>query len=201
MALLASTAALASKDDVDVARLNNNLNQLASDPILGIYAQAEQALAHDAIGQLTQASSRERPHALYIAERRVDQAKAAAQLQQTQSQLTQLDRQHADLVLERSHIDADSARRELEFQRMQYQMSQEETARLQQQGQEAADQATAARPEADQARKLAAAQSRVAQAAKKEAQLAAKAAKALRSQMQDDSQSPSTPTSSSNGGH
>ncbi|GLQ48063.1 hypothetical protein GCM10007862_31140 [Dyella lipolytica] len=185
LALLASTAAQARKDDLDVDRLNNSLNQLASDPNLGIYAQADQALARDAISQLTQASSRERPHALYIAERRVDQARAEAQLQVAQRQLNQLDQENAQLQLDRSRIDATAAQQQLDVQRMQYQLSQQETARLQAQGQEAADQAAQARAEADQARRLAAAQSKVAQAAKRQAELAAKAAKALRSQMQD----------------
>jgi hypothetical protein len=185
LVLLASTAAQARKDDLDVDRLNNSLNQLASDPNLGSYAQADQSLAREAINQLTQASSRERPHALYIAERRVDQARAEAQLQVAQRQLNQLDQENAQLQLDRSRIDAAAAQQQLDIQRMQYQLSQQETARLQAQGQEAADQAAQARAEADQARKLAAAQSKVAQAAKRQAELAAKAAKALRSQMQD----------------
>jgi hypothetical protein len=186
LALAASGTAQASRnDDLDLARLNNSLSQLANDPTLGIYAQAEQSLARDAISQLAAAKSRDRPHALYIAERRVDTAKAAAQLQDAQTKLTQLDREHDQLQLERSRIDADAARRELEFQRMQYQMAQEEAARLQQQGAEAANQADQARAEADRARKLAAAQSRVAKAAKREADLAAEAARAMRSQMQN----------------
>jgi hypothetical protein len=190
LGLLACTAAQARKDDLDVDRLNNSLNQLASDPTLGTYAQADQTLARDAINQLAWASSHDRPHFLYIAERRVDQAKAEAQLQVAQRQFNQLDQENAQLQLDRSRIDATSAQQQLDIQRMQYQLSQQETARLQAQGQEAADQAAQARAEADQARRLAAAQSKVAQAAKRQAELAAKAAKALRSQMQDN-QAPS----------
>jgi hypothetical protein len=190
LALFASTAVQARKDDMDVDRLNNSLNQLAADPNLGVYAQADQALARDAINQLAQAGSSQRPHALYIAERRVDQAKAEAQLQAAQRQLNQLDQENAQLQLERSRIDATTAQQQLDIQRMQYQLAQQETARLQAQGQAAADQAAQARSEADQARKLAAAQSRVAQAARRQAELAAKAAKALRAQMQDQPSSP-----------
>lgn len=190
LALFASAAVQARRDDMDVDRLNNSLNQLAADPALGTYAQADQALARDAINQLAQASSHERPHALYIAERRVEQAKAEAQLQASQRKLNQLDQENAQLQLERSRIDATAAQQQLDIQRMQYQLAQQETARLQAQGQEAADQAAQARAEADQARRLAAAQSRVAQAARRQAELAAKAAKALRSQMQEN-QSPS----------
>lgn len=185
LALFTSAAVQARKDDMDVDRLTNTLNQLAADPTLGTYAQADQALARDAINQLAQASSHDRPHALYIAERRVDQAKAEAQLQGSQRQLIQLDQDNAQLQLERSRIDATSAQQQLDIQRMQYQLAQQETARLQAQGQAAADQAAQAKAEAEQARKLAAAQSRVAQAARRQAEVAAKAAKALRAQMQD----------------
>ena len=187
VAALACAAVQARKDDMDVDRLTNILNQLAADPNLGTYAQADQALARDAIGQLAQAGSHDRPHALYIAQRRVDQAKAEAQLQASQRQLNQLDQENAQLQLERSRIDATAAQQQLEIQRMQYQLAQQETLRLQAQGQAAADQAAQAQDEAAQARKLAAAQSKVAAAARRQAELAAKAAKALRAQMRDQS--------------
>jgi len=59
LALAATGVAHASKEDMDVARLNNSLSQLSSDPALGMYAQAEQARAHDAVNQLAQARSRD----------------------------------------------------------------------------------------------------------------------------------------------
>jgi septal ring factor EnvC (AmiA/AmiB activator) len=180
-------AAHAGQDDIDIGRLNSSLDQLANDPTLGIYAQAEQARARDAINRLAQAGRHDRPHALYLAERRVDLAKTAAQLQDAQNKLSQLDREHDQILLENSRRDAERARMELERQRLQYQLAQEETARLQQQGEEASQAADQARAEADQAKKLAAAQSRVAKAARREAALASEAAKAMRSQMQDGS--------------
>jgi len=190
---LAAAGAHAKNDDIDINRLNGNLDQLASDPVLGSYAQAEQARARDAINRLAQAKSRDRAHDLYLAERRVDLARAAAQLQDAQVKSTQLDREHDQILLENSRNEADIAQRELERQRMQYQLAQEESARLQQQGEAASQAAEQARAEADQAKKLAAAQSKVAGAAKREAALAAQAAKAMRSQMQGDSSSSDTP--------
>jgi hypothetical protein len=186
LGLVASATAQAREDTIDVARLTSSLDQLASDPGMGGYAQAEQARARDAINRLAQASSRDRPHALYLAERRVDLAKAAAQLQDAQVKLTQLDREHDQILLDNSRREVENARRELERQRLQYQLSQEETARLQEQGQAYSAAADQARAEADQAKKLAAAQSRVAKSAKREAALAAQAAKAMRSQLQGD---------------
>ena len=184
VALAVANPAQARQDDIDIARLNSSLDQLANDPSLGVYAQAEQARARDAINRLAQASKHDRPHDLYLAERRVDLAKAAAQQQDAQVKLNQLDREHDQILLDNSRRDADIARRELERQRMQYQMAQEEAARLQAQGQEYSQAADQARAEADQAKKLAAAQSRVANAARREASLAAQAAKAMRSQME-----------------
>lgn len=181
----------ARKDDIDLNRLTSSLDQLANDPILGIYAQAEQSRARDAINQLAQAGSRQRPHALYLAERRVDLAKTSAQLQGAQTTLAKLSSEHDRILLDNSRREAARARRELERQRLQYQLAQEETARLQQQGQAYSEAADQARAEAEQANKLAAAQSKVARAARHEAALAAQAAKAMREQMQAGDAEPS----------
>lgn len=195
LALAVLAPAHARQDDIDISRLTNSLNQLANDPGMGNYAQAEQARARDAINRLAQASSRERPHVLYLAERRVDLAKTAAQLQDAQVKLTQLDREHDQILLDNSRRDAEMARRELERQRLQYQLAQEEAARLQAQGQEYSQAADQARAEAERAKKLAAAQSKVAKAAKRQAELAAQAAKAMRSQMEDADKPAETSTS------
>lgn len=192
LTLASSLTWAANNDDIDVNRLSSSLDQLSADPTLGNYAQAEQARARDALTQLAQARSKDRPHLLYLAERRVDLARAAAQFQDAQAKLAQLDREHDQIMLESSRRDAEAARMELERQRMQYQMAQEETARLQQQGMEASQAAEQARAEADHANKLAAAQRRVANAAKREAAAAAAAAHALRSQMQSGSDAPSS---------
>lgn len=186
-------AAHARQDDIDINRLTGSLDQLANDPGMGSYALAEQARARDAINRLAQAGSRERAHDLYLAERRVDLAKTAAQLQDAQVKLNQLDREHDQILLANSRRDAETARRELERQRMQYQMAQEESARLQQQGQAYSQAAEQARAEAEQAKKLAAAQSKVARAARREAALAAQAARAMRSQMQGDNPAATAP--------
>jgi hypothetical protein len=190
LALAGAQAVHAAQDDIDVNRLNNSLDQLANDPTLGNYAQAEQGRAHDAINRLAQARSRDRAHELYLAERRVDLAKASAQLQDAHLKLTQLDREHDQILLDNSRREADRARRELERQRMQYQMAQEETARLQQQGEAYSQAAEQARNEAAKAKRLAAAQSKVARAARREAELATKVAKAMRSQMQSGEEAP-----------
>ena len=185
LALVVVGTVHARQDDIDINRLTSSLDQLSNDSILGSYAQADQARARDAISRLAQAGRSERAYALYIAERRVDLAKTAAQLQDAQVKLNQLDREHDQILLDNSRRDAEMARRELERQRLQNQLAQEETARLQQQGQAYSEAAQQAQAEADQAKKLAAAQSKVARAAKREAALAAQAARAMRTQLQD----------------
>jgi len=193
LALAALGTVHARQDDIDITRLTSSLDQLANDPVMGGYAQAEQARARDAIAQLAQAGSRERAHALYLAERRVDLAKVDAQLQDAQVKLVQLDHEHDQILLANSRREAQLARRELERQRMQYQMALEESARLQQQGQAYSQAAEQARAEAERAKKLAAAQSRVARAARREAALAAQAAKAMRSELQDKASTKTAP--------
>jgi hypothetical protein len=197
--LLSSGVSLAAKDDPDARRLNSSLDQLASDPTLGGYAQAEQARARDAVAHLAGLSSKDRAHFLYVAERRVDLAKAAAQLQDAQNKQGQLDREHDQILLEASRLDAESTRRQLDQQRMQNQIIAEEAARLQQQGMEYSQAVDQAKAEADKARKLADAQSRVANAARKEAALAEKAARAMRGTMDTPagSDSSTTPKSTS----
>ena len=129
LALVASGTAQARQDDIDISRLTSSLDQLANDPSLGSYAQAEQARARDAINRLAQASRHDRPHALYLAERRVDLARTSAQLQDAQVKLTQLDREHDQVMLDNSRRETEIARRELERQRLQSQLAQEEAAR------------------------------------------------------------------------
>jgi hypothetical protein len=81
--------AQAKQDTMDVARLSASLDQLAGDQTLGGYAQAEQARARDAINRLAHAGRKDRPHDLYLAERLVDLAKVAAQLQDARMKLAQ----------------------------------------------------------------------------------------------------------------
>jgi len=189
---LAAGSAMAATDDLDIRRLNSSLDQLSSDPVLGSYAQAEQARAREAINQMGQFRPKDKEHAhyLYVAERRVDIAKAMAQYQDAQAKSAQLDREHDAILLEASRLDAEMARRQLEQQRAQNQMIQEEAARLQQQGVEYSQALDQAKAEGDKARQVAAAQAKVANAAKKQAALAEAAARAMRDMNSSDGGAP-----------
>lgn len=181
--LAVGTTAMAADGGLEYQRLNASLDQLAADPVLGGYAQAEQALARDAVRQLLDVSSKRHAHVLYIAERRVDLAKAAAELEDARRKLVQLDREHDSILIEASRRDAEATRRELDRQRLQNQLAAEEAMCLQQQGEAYSQAAEQARAEAEQSRRLAESQSRAAAMARKEAQLAEAAARAMRQRM------------------
>lgn len=179
----------AASDDPEVQSLNAQMDQLSADPMLGNLALGEQARARDAIAAVGNAGRRERPHYLFIAEQRVELARAAAQVEADQKQLDQLQRDHDHIMLEASQADADAARAELAKQRLQYQAAVEQAQMLQQQGAAYSQQAQQAQAEADQAKKLASAQARAAALARKEADLAEAATRALRGPGNDNTSS------------
>lgn len=184
-ALLVSGHSEAARSDVDVERLSRSLAQLESDPKLGSYAASEIARAQASI-QLLQKDGRgkKRPHLLYMAERRVDIAWAAAQVSDLENEQEALQRENSRLQLAAARHEAEQARRELDQQRLLAQIRAEEAQREAQNAEQAllmGEQATAdAREEAAQARRLADAQARETALARKEAELAGAAADALR---------------------
>jgi outer membrane protein OmpA-like peptidoglycan-associated protein len=184
---LGAAQAEAAKGDVDLERLSRSLAQLEQDAKLGVFAGAEIARARAALGQLSEnGRGKKRTHYLYIAERRVDLAWAAAQVADFTQQQASLEREHDRLQLAAARHEAEQARRELEQQRLLAQIRAEEAER---QAEEARQQGelemAAAREEAEQAQRLADAQAREAALARKEAQLAAAAADALRQRLKN----------------
>ena len=179
LALCASAAAVAAKVDLDFERLRSSLAQLKSDPVLGGLAPAEISLAEQALAVLAeQGRSRDHDHLVYVAERRIDIATAAAQAVEQERKLQRLDREHDQILIAASRRDAEQARLELEKQRIQSLAQAEESDRLRAEADEAraqneqsSQQADTARKQAAQARKLADAQAHEAELARKEAQL------------------------------
>ncbi len=189
-ALLACVAsvAVAAKQDLDYERLRASLNELSADPVLGSLASAERALAEQAVQALvadTSGGKAARAHRVYIAERRVDIAYAAAQAASQDNKLQQLDREHDRILLEASRRDAEQARTEAEKQRLQRMIQAEESDRLRAQGEQSAQEAQAALAQAEQTQRLADAQAKEAELSRKEAQLAEAAATDLRGRLQN----------------
>lgn len=186
--LALSTSVYAADRDLDYERLQASLESLAADPALGPLAPAERALAEQAVQALvndTSGGKEGRAYRVYVAERRVDIAYAAAQAVAQEHKLAQLNREHDRILLDASRRDAEQARLDAEKQRLQSMLQSEESARLRAQGEQSAQEAEAARAQAEQAQKIADAQAKAAELARKEARLAEADADALRQRLQN----------------
>ncbi len=180
--LLLALTAPALADDLEdaVARLESELRALDQDPSLANLAGSDRYRARQAVAALQAAKSRDREHALYVSERRVETARVAAEVELARRQIEQLDREHDRILLQASRAEAERARREAERLRLQSLAQQEEAERIrllmaddQLARDEALGRAEAAGAEAAQARRLAAARAREADLARREAELAA----------------------------
>lgn len=163
--------------DVDHERLARSLAQLEADAKLAPYAGSEIAAARAALGNLLEnRRGKKRVYALYMAERRVDIAWAAAQVADLDQQHRDLQREHDRLLVLAARQEAEQARRELERQHLQAQIQAEEAERAAREAEEARqreEEATAsAMQEVEQSRRLLDAQAREAELSRKEAELA-----------------------------
>jgi outer membrane protein OmpA-like peptidoglycan-associated protein len=171
----AAFTAFAAKPDLDYERLRASLDSLAADPVLGKLASGERGLAEQAVESLvTDRSGGKdgRAFRVYMAERRVDIAYAAAQAANQQNQFDALNREHDRILLQAAQREAEQARADAEKQRLQSMIRAEEVDRLRAEGEQSAQEAQAAQAQADQAQKLIAAQAKATELARKEAQLA-----------------------------
>jgi outer membrane protein OmpA-like peptidoglycan-associated protein len=191
LAVLVAACAASPKRDLDFERLSTAMAELSGDPVLGSLAGRERAQAEEALRRLREASEKDRPHLIYVAQRRVDMAYAVAQAEQAEQQIVQLEREHDRILLEASRRDAELTRLEAEKQRLQSLARAEEVERMREEaraarerGDELSVEAERSRREAEQARRMAEAQQREATAARREADLATAAADSLRMQLQ-----------------
>lgn len=178
VALLLATAppAFAQQPPDNMARLNQRLIALDSDPRTSGLASYERLQARQAIDALLAARSRDQAGALYVAERRVETAEIAARTEAARREIERLDRERSQLLVEASRRDAELARQEAERLRIEARIQLEEATRLRQ----AAEQETLLRQQVegalddvagDQAARLKAAREREAELAKQEAEL------------------------------
>ena len=176
-----SVASLAAtrKPNPELDRLNGTLSGLDNDPALANLGAVERFKARIAVTQFVSAKGKAREQALFVANKRVETAQAAAQAELLANQAEQLDRERDQIMLQASRRDADLARKEAEQLRIQNMARQEETERLSQ----AVDDERTAREQSNadaqlssaqavQARKLADARAREVDLARKEAELA-----------------------------
>lgn len=176
----ASPAMTANKPDPDLDRLTAALVSLDQDPALADLAGLERLKARQAVVVLQGARSRDREHALTLANWWVEAAQDAAQAELLAQQSIQLDRERDQIMLEASRREAEMARREADRLRLQSLAHEEEAQRLAETAEyerlaseQAAADVQAANAQAAQARKLAEARAQETRLARKEAELAA----------------------------
>lgn len=194
--MVGATAACttAPKQDLALQQVRTQLDALKSNEELSGYAplalgEAERALrqAETSTGDKTQ-----RIHLIYMADRRIQVARAVAQREQLDAELRRLDDERTTLLLKASQLEAEQARLEAERVRIMSQATAEDAQRareeaLEAQQREAASvrEAEQAMEEAQQARALAASSATQAELARREADLALEQADTLRRQLEN----------------
>jgi outer membrane protein OmpA-like peptidoglycan-associated protein len=184
----------APKKDLALEQVRAQLEELQQNEQLAGYAplalgEAERALrqAETATGDHTY-----RIHLIYMADRRIQIARAVAQREQLEEELQRLGEERNDMLVRASQIEAERARLEAEQARMMSQARAEDAERARQEALEAqqreaesARTAVQAIEEAEQAKALAASSATAAQLAQREAELAMEQANSLRRQLEN----------------
>lgn len=144
---LSPLALAAPAEDPEAAALAQRLAALQLNPATVDLAPLERLQAQQAIDALAKARKRDRDHIAYLAGRRVEIAETAARAAAARQQVTRLDRERAELLIEASRREAARARAEAEQLRRQAQLQAEEAEMLRQ----AAEAELLARQDAEQA--------------------------------------------------
>jgi outer membrane protein OmpA-like peptidoglycan-associated protein len=169
-------ARAAETPDPDLARLSAVLAGLDADPATADRAALERYKARQAVSVLQMARSRDREHALYLAEAWVQAARDAAQADALRAQAAELDQERDAILLEASRRNAQAAQAEAERLRTEQMVREEESQRQAEADRIASEQAAAdteaATAQASQAMKVADARAKEAELARKQAALA-----------------------------
>ena len=191
--VLCACAAGPAKKDLAFERIQADLQALLADDELqgrAPLAVAEARRAVRAAGEAT--GDTDRKHRMYMADRRVQIARASARVERLGEELQSLERERNQLLVTAAKLEAEQARREAARARLlsetraeEAQRALEEAQQARQYGDESSAAAERARQEAEQARKLAEAQTRQAELAKREAELAGQAVDDLQRQLQN----------------
>ena len=191
-ALLAACVS-APKKDLALEQVRSQLEELKSDEVLAGYAPLALGEAERALRQAEAATGdTQRIPLIYMADRRIQIARAIAQREQLEQELDRMDKQRNAMLVKASQLEAERARLEAERARMMSIATAEDAERARQEAlaaqQREAEQARTARQaveEAEQAKALAASSETAAQLAKREAELAIEQADSLRRQLEN----------------
>lgn len=192
-ALLAAACTATPKKDLALEQVSAQLDELKADEALAGYAPLALGEAERALRQAESATGEtQRIHLIYMADRRIQIARAIAQREQLDREAVRLNDERNGLLVKASQLEAERARMEAERARMMSQAREEDAERARAEAEqasqrEAASAATAqqARQEAEQAKALAASSDTAAQLAKREAELAMQQADTLRRQLEN----------------
>jgi outer membrane protein OmpA-like peptidoglycan-associated protein len=191
--VLLASCTTAPKKDLALEQVRSQLAALQSDPELAGYAPLALGEADRALRQAEAATGEtQRIHLIYMADRRIQIARAVAQREQLEQEFDHLGAERSDLLVRASQMEAEQARLEAEQARMMSQATAEDAQRareeaMQAQQREVESERTArqAIEEAEQAKALAASSATAAQLARREADLALEQADTLRRQLEN----------------
>lgn len=194
MLVLLSACVAAPKKDLALDRVRGELAELKSNPELAGYAplavgEAERALRN---AELASGDDLYRSYLVYMADRRIQIARAMAEREQNEQILDELEKENSAMLIKASQLEADQARMDAERARLLVATTAEDAQRAREEKEEAlqkeAESARAAQlsaEEADQARRLAESRASEAEYARLEAELASQQVTSLTRQLEN----------------
>jgi outer membrane protein OmpA-like peptidoglycan-associated protein len=191
--LVLSACQTAPKKDLALERVRAQLEQLQEDEELSGYAPLALGEAERALRAAEQATTPlQREQLVYMAEKRIEIARAMAQREQLLQSYGELESERNQLLLRASQQETAQAREEAERARLLFAATAEDAERArqereaaEQQEAEAERQAEQAREEAEQARRLAESRASEAELARREAELAVAQMDTLKRQLEN----------------
>lgn len=193
LALLTACAA-APKKDLALERVRDDLDSLKATPELAGYAPLAMGEAERALRMAEQAAGNKyyRSHLVYMADHRIQIAKAMAARAQNEQTLDVMEDRHSAMLIKASQLEAEQARAEAELARLLVATTSEDAQRAQQEKEralkkeaESARAAELATEEARQARRLAESRASEAEFARREADLASAQISSLTRQLEN----------------
>ncbi len=194
LAVVLGACSAAPKKDLALEQVRNQLEGLKANEDLAGYAPLALGEAERALRQAETATGNQtyRIHLVYMADRRIQIARAVAQHEQLEQEYHRLGKERNEMLVRASQLEAERARLEAEQARMisqataeDAQRAREEAMEAQQRQAESARTALQAREEAEQAKALAASSATAADLARREADLALEQADTLRRQLEN----------------
>ena len=192
--LMLAACQTAPKKDLAMEQVKSQLAELKANDDLAGYAPVALGEAERALRQAETATgdSAYRTHLIYMADRRIQIARAIAQREQMEAEFITLNEERNQLLVRASQMEAERARLDAEQARMLSEAQAEDARRAREEADQAAQReaesqrnAEQAKVEAEQAKALAASSVTAAELARREAELAVQQADTLRRQLEN----------------